>query len=186
MDRNSALTICFGNLKGSRSKDLLETARALKFLKDLPEYGSNQKVADQVGVSGEIVRQFISLLDLPPSVLEHIGESRLGLEQGRRLRQLYRDRPSIVDPAAEAMLSMTAMEARDFADYLRRNPASTVEDAIVAVETAKATIVTSHLVGALLTESEFNKLSLLAKKRKLDQNQLATNIIRQWIESNDD
>ena len=186
MDRNTALTICFGNLKGSKSKDLLATAHALKYLKGLPDYGSNQRVAEQVGVSGEIVRQFISLLDLPVSVLEYISEAKLGLEHGRRLWQIYRVRPSIVEDAAEAMVSMTAMEARDFADYLKRNPIASVEDWISTVEAAKPTITTNHLVGAFLSESEFNTLNSMAKEQQIELSQLVTNIILQWIESNDD
>ena len=83
-DRNTALAVCFSNLKGSKNKDLLLTARALEYLKELPEFGSNQRVAEQVGVSGEIVRQFISLLDLPDSVQKFFQDRELGLEQGTK------------------------------------------------------------------------------------------------------
>ena len=137
LDKNEALAICFRNLKGSKSKDLLMTARALKYLRGLPEFSSNKRVGDGVGVSGEIVRQFIALLDLPTPVQSHLEQRTLGLEHGRRLRQLQRTRPSIVEEVAEAMVSMTAMEARDLVEYLIRTPNASVQDGLRALEAAK-------------------------------------------------
>ena len=124
LDRAEALTICFRNLKGSKVKDLLLTAQALGYLKGLPEFGSNHRVGEAVGVSGEIVRQFIGLLELPAVVRSYIEQGVLGLEQGRRLGQLNKARSDVVEAAAAAMISMTAMEARDLADYLIREPES--------------------------------------------------------------
>ena len=37
-DKNEALAICFRNLKGAKNKDLLLTARALKYLRGLPAF----------------------------------------------------------------------------------------------------------------------------------------------------
>lgn len=185
-DRNGALAVCFSNLKGSKDKDLLTTARALQYLKGLPEFGSNKRVAEQVGVSGEIVRQFISLLDLPPAVHDLIDQKKLGLEQGRRLWELHRSRPSIVEAAAEAMASMTAMAARDLAEYLKRDSAASVDDAVQALYDTKPQITRGHLVCALTNEDEFQALKARAKSLGISVNDLVTRITRQWLVKYDD
>jgi hypothetical protein len=185
-DRNAALAVCFSNLKGSKNKDLLLTAHALQFLKELPEYGSNKRVGEQVGVSGEIVRQFISLLDLPATVHDLINLKKLGLEHGRRLWELNRVRPSIVEDAADAMVSMTAMETRDLVDYLKRVPSASVKEAVEALQEAKPKITQGHLICALANDSEFKALSNHAQSHGITVNDLVTQITRQWLARNDD
>ena len=44
LDKNEALAVCFRNLKGAKAKDLLLTARALKYLRGLPEFRSNRRL----------------------------------------------------------------------------------------------------------------------------------------------
>ena len=185
-DRHTALAVCFKNLKGSKDKDLLLTAQALNFLKALPAFGSNQRVGEQVGVSGEIVRQFISLLDLPPAVHARIDAKKLGLEHGRRLGELQRVRPSIVEDAAEAMASMTAMAARDLVEYLKRDPSVSVEEALYALEDAKTVITQEHLICALVSENEFDALIAYAQQYSMTVNDLVTTITREWLAGNDD
>ena len=140
LDRNEALAICFRNLKGAKTKELLPTARALKYLRGLPDFSSNRRLGEAVGVSGEIVRQFTSLLELPSSVQSCFEQGTLGLEQGRRLGQLNRKRPSMTEEAARAMESMTAMETRNLVEYLIRVPKASVQDALKALEAAKPSI----------------------------------------------
>ena len=185
-DRNTALTVCFSNLKGSKDKDLLLTARALKYLKALPEFRSNKRVGEQVGVSGEIVRQFISLLDLPPAVRARIDQRKLGLEHGRRLWELHRIRPSIVEDAADVMTSMTAMAARDLVDYLKRAPSASVEEAVQALEDAKPEVTQQHLICALANDSEFQALTTHALSRGVTVTDLVTEITQEWLAKHDD
>ena len=185
-DRNTALAACFGNLKGSKVKDLLLTAHALKYLKGLPEFGSDKRIGEQVGVSGEMVREFISLLDLPPAVHARINQKKLGLEHGRRLRELLRFRPAEVEDAADAMASMTAMAARDLVEYLKRDPTASVEEAVQALEAAKPVVTQEHLICALVSESEYQTLTAYTQKRGITVNDLVTDITRQWLAGNDD
>ena len=181
LDKNEALAICFRNLKGSKSKDLLKTAQALSYLKGLPEFSSNKHVGDLVGVSGETVRQFIALLDLPSPVQAHFEKRTLGLEHGRRLWQLQRTRPSIVEETAEAMVSMTAMEARDLVEYLIRTPAASVQDGLQALEAAKPSISHEYHVVAVLDESAYDSLESRARKQRVPVNELVSTIVNSWL-----
>ena len=74
MDELEADVICFTNLKGSKDKELLKTAEALRYKKNLPGFKSNAKVGQYYGVSGEIVREFLALLELSDEVQESLLE----------------------------------------------------------------------------------------------------------------
>ena len=182
LDKGEALAICFRNLKGSKTKDLLMTAQALQFLRGLPEFGSNKRVGDGVGVSGEVVRQFIALLDLPSCVQTYFEQRRLGLEHGRRLWQLQRARPSLVEEAAQAMVSMTAMEARDLVEYLVRTPAASVQEGLRVLEAAKPDISQEYHVIAVLDEEAYTSLQSRARQKRVHVNELVTKVVNSWLE----
>ena len=184
-DKAKALVVCFQNLKGGKSKDLLHTARALRYLKTLPEFGSNQSVGEAVGVSGEIVRQFLGLLDLPPRVQDYLAQGALGLEHGRRLGQLGKSRPEVVEQAATAMTSMTAMEGRDLADYLLRSPTASVEEGVDALEAAKQVVTKEYRISTVLDERRYQLLSSHAHRCQMRITELATAIVTEWLERHD-
>lgn len=186
LDRAEALAICFSNLKGSKSKDLLLTARALRYLKELPEFKSDQRVGEAVGVSREVVREFIGLLDLPLSVQSFLEQGLLGLEHGRRLKQLYQERPDVVEPAAQAMTSMTAMQSRDLAEYLRRVPTASVTDGLAALDAAKQIVKNEYHIDTVLDESAYRLLSAHARHEGVRVTDLASTIVNRWLEENDD
>ena len=186
LEKREALAICFRNLKGTKAKDLLLTARALKYLKGFPEFQANERLGEEVGVSGEIVRQFISLLDLPPSVQTYLEQRRLGLEQGRRLWQLHQARPSVVEAAARAMASMTAMESRDLVEYLIRMPSASVQETLLVLKEAKRNISHEYHVEAVLDENAYEALVAQARKRGASVNDLVSGIVNNWLEEGRD
>ena len=181
LDKNEALAICFRNLKGTKTKDLLLTAKALKYLRGLPEFSSNQRLGEELGVSGEIVRQFIKLLDLPPSVQSYLAQGTLGLEQGRRLWQLNKARSSVVDETAQALRSMTAMESRDLVEYLVKTPTATVQEGLEALKAAKPSVTCEYHIDTILDESAYKALKVLARGQRVSVNSLASMIVTRWL-----
>lgn len=186
LDKKEALAICFRNLKGAKAKDLLLTAQALKYLRGLPEFRSNKRLGEAVGVSGEIVRQFIALLELPPTIQSYFERGTLGLEQGRRLWQLNRTRPSIVEEAALAMDSMTALESRDLIEYLVRTPTASVQDALKVLEAARPIVSHEYHINAVLDENAYRSLEAQARKRRIRVNDLVSIVINRWLEEDSD
>ena len=184
-DKAEALVVCFQNLKGAKSKDLLHTAEALQYLKTLPEFGSNQSVGEAVGVSGEMVRQFLGLLELSPCVQDYLTEGALGLEHGRRLGQLGKFRPEVVEQAAAVMTSMTAMDGRDLTDYLLRSPTASVEEGVNALNAAKQVVAKEYRISTVLDEGRYQLLSSHARKRKMRTTELAAAIVADWLEQHD-
>lgn len=183
MDRTEALAICFANLKGSKHKDLLLTARALHYLKSLPEYGSNSKVGSAVDVSGEMVRQFLALLELPRGIMEMIDRHELNLEQSRRLWQLSNHRPASLLEAADAIKTLSAMDARHVIKYLIRHPELSVTEARNQLLDSKTVSQKEFHVITLLSAEEYRSLTNAAQKRGLSPNALATNLVKRWLET---
>lgn len=181
LDKNEALAICFRNLKGGKTKDLLLTAEALKYLRGLPEFPSNKRLGEELGVSGEIVRQFITLLDLPPSVQSYLAQGTLGLEQGRRLWQLNKARSSVVEEAAEAIRCMTAMESRDLVEYLIKTPTASVQGGLKALEDAKPNVSCEYHIDTILDEHAYRALKVQARGRRVSVNSLVSMIITRWL-----
>jgi hypothetical protein len=181
--REEALALCFANLKGTKDKDLLETARALEYLKNLPEFGSNEKVGRAVGVSGEIVREFLALLRLPEQVQVHLKDRKLGLDQGRKLWQLSRRRPDIVVASAEAMIGMPAVEGRHLVDHLVNHPELSVDEAKKAIVASRSVVQREFHVVALLSEDQYRALEKQSRKVRKSTDELVTSIIRSWLET---
>lgn len=187
MDKDEALATCFANLKGIKDKNLIATAKALQFLKSLPEYGSNEKVGNAVGVSGEVVREFLALLRLPGDIQDLFEQRQLRtLEQGRRLWQLARRRPELLKDAAKAIAKLSAWDSRHVIDYIIRNPGVTVDEAIKAIMESKTIVEHEYYVVAILSEEQYRLLSEQARRRNLAMDVLVTSIVQHWLESHGD
>lgn len=181
LTRDEALAICFLNLKGPRDKDLLGTAQALKYLKSLPEFGSNSKVGKAVGVSGEIVREFLTLLELPESIQDLMLDQQISLEQGRRLWQLKRTHPELVEAAAEEMRTMTAVDSRHLVDYILRHPTTSVCEAKRRILDSKSRVTKEFHVVAILDEEEYRQLERKARQRCLPPSEMVSSIVEEWL-----
>lgn len=187
MDKDEALAICFANLKGTKDKNLIATAKALQFLKSLPDYDSNEKVGNAVGVSGETVREFLTLLRLPSSIQDLFEQRQLrSLEKGRRLWQLARHRPELVEDTAKAISRLSTWDSRHVIDYILRNPNVAVDEAVKAVIESKTIVENEYYVVAILLEEQYRLLSEEARKQKLAIDVLVTSIVQHWLESNSD
>ena len=181
MTETEALAICFRNLKGSKAKALMDTAVALRWLRDNPKYGSNARVAQALGVSREMVREFLALLDLPPEVQQMLSDGRLKLEHGRRLAQLRTTRPDVVAETAVEMAGMTAFAGRDLARYLLTHPESRVPDAVAALKHARTVTTKEYHVIVPLSAEEFEYLKREARRVHADPTVLAGDWIRSHL-----
>lgn len=183
MSRDDDIALCFANLKGSKDKDLLGTAQALHRLKRLPEFESNTKLGATFGVSGEIIREFLALLELPADVQRYFSDGKLGLEQGRRLRQVQiaRREPLLVRTVAEAMLGMNAHQSRHLVSYLLMHREATVSEAKKAIEDARTVTRKTFGIVASLSEEQFGQLKREATKRKQTVNDLVKHIVEVWL-----
>jgi hypothetical protein len=150
-------------------------------LKRKPEFGANKKVGAAVGVSGEIVREFLTLLDLPETIQKLFAKGGLGLEQGRRLWQVSRARPGDLASVAAVIGGMAALEARDFVDYFLRHPELTAMEAKDRLAKSKTVVEDEYHVVALLSREEFQTLMKKARARRVSPDALVSIVIRGWL-----
>jgi len=179
---DKALAVCFINVKGSKTKELIRTASAMAFLRSLRKYGTNGAVGEAVGVRGEMVRQFLTLLTLPEQVQILLDEGKLGLEKGQLLRRLSLRRPqrAVVD-AAKAMTGISAHDSRALVDYVLRHDGVAMDDAKRAVLESKTSVRDEYHVMAELSEDEYRQLVAMAKKRRMKVNDVVTSLVRRAI-----
>ena len=185
MDEEEALAICFANLKGQKSKkNIIATAQALQFLKGKPGYGSDKKVGEAVGVSGEIVREFLTVLKLPKEIqlLFESGHLRY-LEQSRRLWQLERANPGLLEEAVQNISDLTALDGQHVIVHLIKNPNMPVAQARKEVLDSKTVVEQEFHVIALLSAEEYKLLSNESRKRDIAPSILVTTIVQDWLES---
>lgn len=187
MDRDEALAICFLNLKGYKDKDLFLTAQALQYLKSLPEYGSNRKVGEAVGVSGEVVREFLTLFKLPQSIQKLFREGQLTrLEQSRRLWQLAKRRPAILEETAKAISDLSAWDSRHLIEHILRNPSLSVSQAKKTMLESKPIKEKEYHVIALLSEEDYKLVAEEARIRNVSVSNLVTTIVQYWLRAQSD
>ncbi len=182
------IAVCIRNLKGSRHKELIETARALQRLRNLPEHRSNTSVGRVVGASGEIVREFLTLLLFPEDLQKRFEENRLGLEHGRRLWQYTRAirRCDCIDwdrirPVADVMETMTALDSRDLVLYLRDHPDTHPEQARTRVLESHTSVRPQYHVVVVLAEEDYDALLRAARRLGASLDGLATEVVTRWL-----
>ena len=159
------------------------TARALQRLKGMPAYNTNAKLGEALGVSAEIVREFLTLLDLPQETHALFDTYQLRLEHGRRLWQLRRKRPELVDEASQAMVGLTVMDSRDLVEYILNHSETTVEEAKQTVLASKTIVEREFHVVAILEEINYQALRRVARDRGVPIDELVTEIVNSWIAS---
>jgi ParB family transcriptional regulator, chromosome partitioning protein len=94
-------------------QDLNCVEQAAAFSKLSRDFGLTQEqIGQRVGVSRESVSNYMRLLKLPPAVLQHLQEGRLGFSEARVLLQLLDPNliMTIADEAIRKHLSVTQLE----------------------------------------------------------------------------
>lgn len=183
MTKEDDFAIAYANLKGPRKKDYIGTAKALQRLKSYPEYNTNEKLAQQLPVTREMVRQFLTLLRLPEEIQRLFGPDGLKLEHGRRLWQVTRKRPDLQRDVTRAMAELKAHDARDLVTYVLDHADMPVMEARKIILNSKTKTTREYHVIALLPESEYKSLVEYARKQRLPVDAAVTSIIRSWLAS---
>ena len=181
MNELEADAICFANLKGQKEKDLLRTAKALRFKKDQPSFGTNASVGRYFGVSGEIVREFLALLVLPDHIQFLIEDGKIGLDTGARLAKVSRDAPGALDDLSESVTDLSALDARDVIEFVLKNPETPASEAMQRVLDAKTVTVDEFHVMVVFSKDEFLRIEDEAKRRRVSVGQLVASLTNERL-----
>lgn len=178
MNEETALAVLFANLKGRKKKDYITTAKCCRYLRKL--YGSLKKVADKVGVSSEIIREFDSLLDLPKDVQQLISKRLIKLDTGYRISMRIEGAEKQRE-IANAVLDLGAFDARNVIEYARKNPKLPAEECKRRVLKSKTVTEKLHIFILPLPGETFGKLTTTAKELKMKPEDLVRKIVQEWL-----
>jgi len=176
-DEATAWAIAFENTgKKKRPKDLVTVAGAMKYLTGL--YGS-KAVAEKLNISVEMIRQFLTVLDLPRSVKKLFVSRRLdSVDVAKELAALGDERKQ--ESAAKAIVNSPSKDVRDIKRLIKTGH--------YRVKDAKRTVLEAKPEGLNIFLLDFDgdtlrKLEKEAKVRKMKPADLVRNIIIKWLKT---
>jgi len=175
-DEETALSILFSNTKRKkRDADLLTIARNCDYLVRL--YGSQQAVADRVGISSEMIREFLTTLKLPAEVQKLVSERKIDRVD------VVREISALGDPAkqvaaAEALIQTPSKDIRDIKRLVKEAGVS-IQDAERVISEAKPQKL--HIFVVDFNEATYREIAAQAKSLKITPAELIKEIVMDWL-----
>ena len=179
INEDETLAILYSNFsgRGNQKNDWIFIAEKLNDLKLV--YGSDEKVAKNLGLSREMIRSTIKLLQLPEQVKELIRKGKISQDLGWRLLAINNAKIQI--QIANAIIGLNAHDARDMIRYAKNNPNKSITSQIDRLKKSKQNSNKLNLVITTLNDQEYQKLKVVAGKRNKSVNDLISEIVKNWI-----
>jgi len=175
MDEETALAILFANTKRKkRNTDLITIAKCCDYLTRL--YNSQKKVADKVGLSSEMIREFKTALKLPEEVQKLISSRKIDrIDVIKELSTLKSKNRQIA--MARNIANMNTKDIRDVKRLIKQ--------ADISIEESKKKVKDSKLKGLHIflvdfTDETYNKIVKEAKNRNMKPAELVREIVNNW------
>lgn len=176
LDEATALSIIYANTKRKkRSIDLIAFAKTFKYLVDL--YGSKSALSKKVGLSTEMVREFLIPLKLSKEVQKLISERKIDSVDVIREISALRD-PTKQIAAANAFTNSLSKDVRD-TKRLIKEANLPVKDAAQVILDAKPKGL--HILLIDFDDPTYNLLTKQAKKKKINPAELVREIVIAWL-----
>lgn len=176
LNENNALAIIFANTnRKKRNVDLFTMAKCFDHLVKL--YGSQKAVAKKVGLSTEMIREFLIVLKLPAKVQKLISERRIDSIDVVREISIIKY-PSKQIKAAHAFINSLSKDVRDI-KRLVKNTKFTIEDAKKIVLNAKPKGL--HIFIMDFDDETYQAIIREAKTLKIKSAELVKGIVTDWL-----
>jgi len=176
LDEETALSILFGNTKRKkRDADLLTIAKSCEYLVSL--YGSQRVVAKKIGLSTEMIREFLATLKLPTKIQELVSERKIdSIDIIREISALKE--PSEQIAAAEALTDSSSKDVRDIKRL--------VKEANISVQEAKQVILDAkpkglHIFIMDFDDETYRAIIEHAQSLKIEPAELIRGIVIEWL-----
>lgn len=179
IDESMADAILLANYKGSKKKssDLLTIATATRF--KIRQWRSIRRVAEAFGVSAQQVREFNSLLDLPPDVQKLFEGHRTGVSKWYELSKL--SDPKKQSEVGRFVAKLGAIDTRAVVDYVRRHPEDPVDVCVRRVLESKTIKEDIHVIVVPLNQATFHNLREESQKLEMPLENLASKLIEEGL-----
>jgi hypothetical protein len=174
---NALLSSLFVNLKGSKKKkeDWISIAKRCEEI--ARKTNSHKAVAEKLGVSPELVRAILSLLELPLEVQRLIKEGKILFDAAQRINTI-KDKKKQVE-VAKTIAGLTSHEQREIIQYAKKYPNSTLSNFKKRV-TSTLTTEKMHVAIIPLSEESFRILQNESIRKKLTLEKIILGIINDW------
>lgn len=176
LDEETALSVVFANTKRKkRSADLLTIAKSFEYLVSL--YGSKKAVADKVGLSSEMIREFLITLKLPREIQNLISGRKIdSIDIVREISTVKEPSKQVV--VAKAFANSLSKDVRDMKRFIRHSDLS-VQDAKKAILDAKQK--GFHIFVMDFDEDTYQAILKEARIKKIKPVELVRTIIIGWL-----
>lgn len=147
---------------GTRRKkpyDYLTMAEGIKYCLNHLYGGLIEKVAEEGKVSTKQIRDFLSLLELPPRVQKLIGERKIGINTASRLasrRLLPEEQNRLADAVVEYKLGWR--ETMEIVRFKGENPKLAIDECIQSILGSRPVVEKHHVIVTEIKQLRDRKL----------------------------
>ena len=176
LDEETALSILFANTKRKkRNKDLITIAESCEYLTKL--YGSQKAVAEKVGLSSEMIREFLATLKLPEEVQKLISDRKIDSIDIVREISVLQD-PSKQVAAAKTFADSLSKDVRDMKRLIKGANLPTEEAKKMVLESKPKGL---HIFMMDFDDKTYHALIEEAKNMKVKPAELVKRIVVDWL-----
>ncbi len=176
LDEDTALAIVFANTKRKKRKEnLLTIAKTFEYLVNL--YGSQKAVSVKVGLSTEMIRQFLAVLKLPQEVQRMFSNRQIdSVDAAKELLALGYPTKQVV--AAKVLANSLSEDVRD----IKR----VIKDTDLPVEEAKKIVLNAkpkglHIFVMDFEDEMYRAIIKYARTLKIKPAELVKSIVADWL-----
>lgn len=181
MEETNALAILFANTRrNTRTSNLIEVANATNFV--VERYGV-EETARKVGLSKEMIREFLKVLELPMEIQAKVESREIdSVDITKRLLSLLHHGISEADimQFIERNRGLRTEDLRDVERLVKKSGMSLIE-AMDVVGAAKKR--SDHLFILSLDDATYQRIKRIAKTEGVDESSLAKRFIQRCIDS---
>jgi hypothetical protein len=177
-NEEKALANLYLNLKGRKQKkdDWVTIATDLKRLSDF--YQSPTRTAEKLGVSYELVRSILTILNLPKEVQLLIKQGKILYDAAQRLTRIANSKRQI--EVANAIAGVRSHTARDIIQFAKSNPDAPLDDFRKRVTAPKGDKETIHLTVLPIRRESYSLLQKHSRQNGISTQKLILRIIDEW------
>ena len=176
LNETKALGIMFSSTKRkNRINDLITIAQSCEYLINL--YGSRKKVADILGISTEMIRQFVLPLKLPKLVQDLISDRKIdSIDVIMHLNSLKNPNQQI--KAAQMITDVSSKDVRDIIKLVKKYNID-IDESINTIIQLKTR--SMHIVMLDIEDDSYNILKEISNEINIPPAIITKVIVESWL-----
>ena len=176
LEETTALAIVFGNTRRKKRKEnLVSIAKAFEYLVKL--HGSQRAAAEKVGLSAEMIRQFLTVLKLPDEVQQLFAKRQLDSVDVAKDLVALKDKSRQI-AVAKKITGLLSTDARDIQRIVKGGQVPAKEARKLILQAKKEGL---HIFMVDFDDETSRKVVREAKRLKKGPAELLREVILEWL-----